>query len=166
MHMQSTTHTQSTAPIPTTALLVSSTNFNWVGLRGTLAGWPELRVIDDVQQHEPALRITTQEHPDLILLASDLATLRLVRDLHTASPSSRVVVLDQRLEPETYSQLDALGVAGFIQWKAVTPERIRLALATICEGQLYVGCKEAIHPIGCAPNRASTYNHHRGVARR
>jgi len=155
-HTQSTTHTQSTAPmLPTTALLVSSSNFNWVGLRATLADWPEVRVIDDVQQREPALRIMTQEHPDLILLASDLAGLRLVplvRDLRAASPSSRIVMLGKLLDPETHRQLTALDVAAFLQWKVVTPECLRHVLAAIRTGEVYVGCKGVIQAV-YAPER-------------
>ncbi len=113
---------------PATALLVSSTDLNWVGLRAILAGWPEVHVIDDVQQREHALPIVAREHPDLILVASDLAGLRLVplvRDLRAASPCSRIVVLGQFLEPGTYSQLDALGVAGFVQWLASSSGRLQ-----------------------------------------
>ncbi len=130
----------------TTALLVSSNNFNWVGLRAILAGWPDLRVIDDVQQREHALPIVAREHPDLILVASDLASLRLVplvRDLREASPCSRIVVLGKTLEPEAHGQLVDLDVAGFVQWKIVTPERIRLVLAAVRDSELYVGCKDA-----------------------
>jgi len=121
----------------TAALLVSSTNFNWVGLRAILAGWPEVHVIDDVQQREYAMLITAQEcsdlmlitareRSDLILVASDLAGLRLVplvRDLREASPCSRIVMLGKLLEPEAHGHLVDLDMAGFVQWKTVTPER-------------------------------------------
>ncbi len=110
---------------PATALLVSSTDLNWVGLRAILADWPEVHVIDDVQRREYAVPIAARKHPDFILVASDLAGLPLVpliRDLRAASPCSCVVVLGQSLEPETCSQLDALDVAGFIQWKTLIAE--------------------------------------------
>ncbi len=110
----------------TTALLVSSTDPNWVALRAILAGWPEVHVIDDVQQREYALAIAAREHPDLILVASDLLGVRLVplvRDLRVVSPDSQLVVFGRPLEPEVHLQLDGLDVAGFVQWKTVTPER-------------------------------------------
>jgi len=110
-----------------TALLVSPTDLNWVGLRAILAGWPEMHVIDDVQRREYALPIAAREHPDLILVASDpslgMQLVPLVRDLRAASPRSGVVVLGQLLDAEDRSQLDALGVVGFIQWKTVASER-------------------------------------------
>jgi len=127
---------------PATALLVSSTNFNWVGLRAILAGWSEVQVIDDVQRREYALAIAAREHPDLILVASDLAGVRLVpivSSLRAASPCSRIVVLGQFLEPEDRNQLDDLGVAGFIYWGAGISGHVRLALAAVWEGPLYVG---------------------------
>ncbi len=109
----------------TTALLVSSTDLNWVGLRAILADWPEVHVIDDVQQRELALPIAARERPDLILVASDLAGMRLVplvRDLRAASPDSQIVVLGKFPEPEAYGQFVDLDVAGFAQWKTATPE--------------------------------------------
>ncbi len=140
---------------PTTALLVSSDNFNWVGLRATLAGWLEMHVVDDVRQREPALRIAARDHPDLILVASDLAGLRLVplvRDLRAASPLSRIVVLGKLLDPEAHRQLDALDMAAFVQWKTVTPERLWIVLAAVRAGELYVGCKGAVQALH-APER-------------
>jgi len=85
-----------------------------------------VQVIDDVQRREYTLAIAAREQPDLILVASDLAGLRLVplvRDLRAASPCSRVVVFGKLLEPEAHGHLVDLDVAGFVQWKTVTPER-------------------------------------------
>ncbi len=130
----------------TTALLVSSTDLNWVGLRAILAGWPEVHVIDDVQRREYALPIAAREQPDLILVAVDLAgvcVVPLVRDLHAVSPCSRIVVVGKFLEPEAHNQLDDLDVAGFVQWKTVTSERIRLVLAAVRDGKMQVVSKEA-----------------------
>jgi len=123
----------------TTALLVSSTDLNWVGLRAILAGWPKVHVIDDVQQRELALPIAAREHPDLILVASDLLGVRivpLVHDLHMTSPCSRVVVLGQPLEPAAHADLKELDVTSFVQWKTVTPQRIQLILAAVRAGEL------------------------------
>jgi len=128
----------------TTALLVSSTDLNWVALRALLAGWPEVHVIDDVQRREYALAIAAREQPDLILVASDLAGMQLVplvRDLRAASSCSRTVVLGKLLAPEAHDQINDLDVACFVQWKALTPERIQVALAAVRAGELYVGCK-------------------------
>ncbi len=129
---------------PATALLVSSTDLNWVGLRATLAGWPEMHV-DDVQQRDYALAVAARERPDLILIlvASDLAGLRLVplvRDLREASLHSRVVVLGQPLDPKAHRQLDALGMAGFIHWMTVTTEALRLVIvAAVSDGKMQAG---------------------------
>jgi len=129
-----------------TALLISSTDLNWVGLRAILAGWPEVHVIDDVQRRDYALAIAVREQPDLILVASDLAAMGLVplvRDLRAASPRSRIVVVGKFLEPEAHGQLIDLDVAGFVQWKTVTSERIRLVLAAVRDGKMQVVSKEA-----------------------
>jgi len=133
---------------PATALLVSSTDLNWVGLRAILAGWPEVHVIDDVQRREHALPIAAWEHPDLVLVASDLAGMQLLplmRDLRPASPYSRGIVLGKLLEPKAHGQLVEFDVAAFVQRKTVTPSRIQLILATVCKGEMYVGvdgCRE------------------------
>ncbi len=52
---------------PTAVLLISSDNLNWVGLRATLADWPEVRVVADVQRREPAVRVAAHEQGRLIL---------------------------------------------------------------------------------------------------
>jgi len=139
----------------TTILLIPSDNFNWVGLRAILADWPEVRVVADVQRRESALRLAAHEQPDLILAASDLAGMRLVplvRDLRAASPHSRVVVFGKLLESEAHRELDKLDVAAFVQWKTATPERIRLILAAVRAGELYVGCKGVVERLR-APER-------------
>ncbi len=154
---------------PATALLVSSADLNWVGLRAILANWPEVHVIDDVQQCAYAVPIAARDHPDLILVASDLAGLRLVplvRDLRLASPCSQIVVLGKLLEPEAHRQLDDLDVACFVPWKTMTPGRIRGALAAVRAGGLYVGCKEEIYLTGRAPHATFTRDYSRRVARK
>ncbi len=155
-----------------TALLVSSTDLNWVGLRAILAGWPEVHVVDDVQQRELALPIAARDRPDIILVASDLLGMRLVplvRDLRAASPHSRIVVLGKLLEPEDCSQLDALGVASFVQWKVVTLGCIRLALTAVCESQLYMGCEGVVQQLH-SPERfcfaRDSTSHHNGPVTR
>jgi len=130
----------------TTALLVSSTDLNWVALRALLAGWPEVHVIDDVQRREYALPVAAREQPDLILIAADLAgvcVVPLVRDLRAVSPRSRIVVVGKFLEPEAHNQLDDLDVASFIQWKTVTLETLWLAIAAVRDGKMQVVGKEA-----------------------
>ncbi len=152
-----------------TALLISSTNFNWVGLRAILAGWPEVQVIDDVQRREYALPIAAREQPDLILVASDLLPgmrlVPLIRDLHMVSTCSRIVVLGKFLEPEPRLQLDGLDVDGFVQWEVVIPERIRLALAAVRAGQLYVDSAGVVQQLHSPEHRyfaSDSTSRHRG----
>jgi len=56
---------------PTTVLLVRPETFYWTRLRATLREWPDLQIVEDVQQPEPGLRLAEKEQPDLIFMTSD-----------------------------------------------------------------------------------------------
>jgi len=92
-----------------------------------------------------------REQPDLIFVASDLAgvsPVALVREVRAVSPTSQVIMIGKLLTPEEHSQLADLDLAGFLQWKCVTPERLRLVSETVRDGEVRaasVGVVRALH---------------------
>jgi len=134
-----------------TSLIIRSSTFNWVGLRATVETWPDMRIVADVQQRESAVQAATRERPDLVFVASDLAgvsPVALVRELRAVSPTSQAIMIGKLLTPEEHSQLAELDLAGFLQWKCVTPERIRLVSEAVRDGEVCaasVGVVRALH---------------------
>jgi DNA-binding NarL/FixJ family response regulator len=99
-------------------LLISSEHFNWVGLRTTVEEWPEVQIVADVQQYDPAMQVASRERPDFIFIASDLLNVPivpLVRDLRTVSPASQIIVIGKLLEAEAHKQLTDMDLVGFLQ---------------------------------------------------
>lgn len=82
-----------------------------------------------------------REHPDVIFLASDLPSIRpvpLVRDLRSASPQSRIIMIGPLLTPEEHRQLAELGLDGFFGWECITAEKIEHVIETVRSGSMRV----------------------------
>lgn len=122
-----------------TILIIRSATFNWVGLRATVESWPDMRIVDDVQQREPALQSAIREQPNFIFIASDLADVSpvaFVRELRAISPTSQVIMIGKLLEHEEHNQLAEFDLASFLQWKCVTPERLRHIVEAVRDGEV------------------------------
>ncbi len=144
-----------------TILIIRSATFNWVGLRATVESWPDMRIVDDVQQREPAVQASAREQPDLIFVASDLvgvSPVALVRELRAVSPTSQVIMIGKLLTPEEHSQLADLDLAGFLQWKCVTPERLRLVSEAVCDGEVRAASVGVVRALHLSERRRQTRN--------
>ncbi len=120
-------------------------------LRATLREWPEVHIIEDIQQPELALRIAAQEHPDLIFMASDqaeVAPVSLARDLRVASATSQIIMIGHLLKPEEHRQLAAIDLAGFLQWTCVTADRLRNVVEAVRDGEVRAASKGAVRALG------------------
>ncbi len=139
---------------PTTVLLIRPATFYWTRLRATLREWPDLQIVEDVQQPEPGLRLAEKEQPDLIFMASDqadVAPVPLARDLHAASPTSQIIMIGRLLEPEEHRQL-ANDLAGFLQWPCVTAERLRTVVEAVRDGEVWAASMGVVRVL-CEPER-------------
>ncbi len=146
---------------PQTILIIRSATFNWVGLHATVESWPGMRIIDDVQQREPAVQASAREQPDLIFVASDLvgvSPVALVRELRAVSPTSQVIMIGKLLTPEEHSQLADLDLAGFLQWKCVTPERLRLVSEAVRDGEVRAASVGVVRALHLSERRRQTRN--------
>jgi len=144
-----------------TILIIRSATFNWVGLRATVESWPDMRIVDDVQQREPAVQASAREQPDLIFVASDLvgvSPVALVRELRAVSPTSQVIMIGKLLTPEEHSQLADLDLAGFLQWKCVTPERLRLVSEAVRDGEVRAASVGVVRALHLSERRRQTRN--------
>ncbi len=135
-----------------TTLIVRSTSFNWVGLRATVESWPDMRIVADVQQRELALQVATRDQPHLVFAASDLVgvpPVAFVRELRAISSTSQIIMIGKLLEHEEHSWLTDLDLAGFLQWKCVTPERLRHIVEVVRDGEVRAastGAVRVLHP--------------------
>jgi len=107
---------------PQTLLLVSSDHPQAAALRAALTRRPVARVVGDVRGGAEALRAATRLRPDAILLVVDLPGrlyAPLARDLHVASPASRLIVVGARraLDRALLLALLDLGVSGCLAWE-------------------------------------------------
>lgn len=127
--------------LPTTVLLACPATLTWIGFRAALQGRSAIHISADVQQATCAVRDAAREHPDVIFLASDLPCIRpvpLVRDLRSASPQSRIIMIGPLLTPEEHRQLAELGLDGFFGWECITAEKIEHVIETVRSGSMRV----------------------------
>lgn len=65
--------------------------------------------------------------------------------LHTCpSPLSQIIIIGKLLEPDAYSQLADLTIAGFLQWKDLTTESLRHVIETVRTSDVRVVSKAVV----------------------
>jgi DNA-binding NarL/FixJ family response regulator len=94
-------------------LLIHTPHLHWVGLRTILLHRADVSVVGDVQQPEAARQIARTAQPTLIITPDRLVGLPVVpllRQLHTVSPSSKILVIgaEKTLDHDTLDGLRSL----------------------------------------------------------
>jgi len=147
-------------PIHSSVLLVGADHVTcqWLGLRTLLQEQPDLRVLADVTRANEALRMTTDQHPDHVLIdaaVSGMGLVPLVRQMRHKSPMSRVVVVGTRetLRRDTLAQLTEQKVRGYLLWEGLSGDTVVHCLALVREDELLVGQRAVLEELLATPER-------------
>lgn len=144
-------------PTPPTIMFLSSPHLNWIGLRVALQEWPGVRVLDDVQQATAVVPTIRKLQPNLILVDGDQAEsmglVAFVRDVHTASPTSRILVVGttERLRHATLWMLKDLGVVSYRCWDDLCQEAVPRWITTVWEDDVLVVSRAVLDEFTASP---------------
>jgi len=154
--------TEQMQPIHSSVLLVGADHVTcqWLGLRALLQEQPNLCVRADVTQASEALRMTTDQHPDHILIdaaVGGMGLVPLVRQVRRVSPPSRVVVVGTKdtLRRDTLLQLIEQGTRGYLLWEGLDGETVVRCLAVVREDNVLAGHRAVLDELLAAPERRS-----------
>lgn len=99
-----------------------------------------LNVVAVASNRTEALKVTTSEAPDLILLDLDLDGedgLTFLPELKEAAPEARVLILTGLKDPETHRRAVHLGALGVVL-KDQAAEVLIKAIEKVCEGEVWL----------------------------
>jgi len=152
--------TEQMQPIHSSVLLVGADHVTcqWLGLRALLQEQPDLCVRADVTQASEALRMTTDQHPDHILIdaaVGGMGLVPLVRQVRRVSPPSRVVVVGTKdmLRRDTLLQLIEQGTRGYLLWEGLDGETVVRCLAAVREDDVLAGHRAVLEELLATPER-------------
>ncbi len=147
-------------PTQSSVLLISADHVTcqWLGLRAFLQAEPDLCVLADIQQVTEIVRVTTNQHPDHVLIdaaVGGIGLVPLVRQVRRASPASRVVVVSTKdmLRRDTLLQLMEQGARGYLLWEGLDGKTVVHCLAAVCEDDVLAGHRAVLEELLAAPER-------------
>jgi DNA-binding NarL/FixJ family response regulator len=140
-------------------LLLRSPHLNWVGFRTTLLEYADVSLVGDVQQPEAARQIAQTARPTLIITPDSLAGLpivHLLRELHTVSPSSKIIVIgaEKTLDYTTLDGLRALPTVAYVVWEDLDRDALALCL-TVALTTNFLLVSPAVAKVVAAPIRTA-----------
>ena len=147
-------------PTPTlsTLLLIQSDHPGWRAMRVALAARSDVRVIEE--EAGAAVATTGAPHPDVIIVAADIATwplVALVDALRAIHPTSKIIVVGPHtaLLGDTLLDLEALGLPrpSCLLWEEVRPEAVLDCLPVVIDDGLLVGSPAALDILLAALDR-------------
>ena len=141
---------------PARVVILRTRHIEWDGLRSILRKWRSLQVESETIRPDTAVRAARPFRPQILLSAADVegsSAVDLVRRVVEVSPESRVMVFAEWPDPALHSQLQELGVRGYMLWADVTPLTLHHALATVMETEIVVESVAATEVLGQAPER-------------
>lgn len=140
-----------------TLLLVTSAHRGWRNLRPILDASSDVHVVGEVQHADQAVPAAATWRPAVMLVDADVAgqeLVPLIQDLHTSSPTSKIVMLGDEalLERATLMKLGPL-VAAYLMWADLRPETVPNCLALVLGNDLVIGSRavleEVLSPVEC-----------------
>ncbi len=147
-------------PIQSSVLLISADHVTcqWTGLRALLQAEPDLCVLADMQQATEIIRVVADQHPDHVVIdaaVGGIGLVPLVRQVHRASPPSRVVVVGTKdmLHRDTLLQLIEQGTRGYLLWEGLDGETVARCLAVVREDDVLAGHRAVLEELLAAPER-------------
>jgi two-component system invasion response regulator UvrY len=134
-------------------LIVDDHRMVRAGLRALLVAHVDGQILEAANGSE-ALSCLRQEQPDLVLLdlvLADIRGLSLLRQVLSACPTARVVVLSMHAEPWLVAQAMEIGAVGYLS-KGVSAEELVTATDHALAGRRYIereiAQKLALRPSG------------------
>jgi DNA-binding NarL/FixJ family response regulator len=133
-------------------------------LRPILDECPDVRVVGEVQHAEQAVLAAATWRPAAMLVDADVAgqdLLPLIHDLHTSSPTSRILMLGDEATLERATLLKfGHWVAAYLMWADLRPETVPNCLALVLGNDLVIGSRavleEVLAPVECRNHRHRT----------
>ena len=131
-----------------TVLLITSPHRGWRRLRPLLQKSPEIHVVGAVEHAAQALPEVARLQPAVLLVAADVPgrpLVALLRDLHDASPTSKIIVLgdEASLQLATLLALGRLG-AAYLMWADLRAETVPHCLPVVVEDDLVIGSRAVL----------------------
>jgi len=146
------------AKAPVNVLLVSSTDFRWIGLRVALAQSEAINVVGDARSLDQARRFASAQRPDVVLAATDIMLVplgRLLPTLQDASPNSRVVAIGMQPARGESMALVHLGLAAHVLWSDVDLDTVVLTLRLARREGIRIGSEsmltQLLQEVECFP---------------
>jgi len=129
-----------------------------MGLRALLQAEPDLCVLADIQQATEIMRVVADQHPDHVLIdaaVGGIGLVPLVRQVHRASPPSRVVVVGTKdmLHRDTLLQLIEQGTRGYLLWEGLDGKTVTRCLAAVQEDDVLAGHRAVLAELLATPER-------------
>lgn len=132
----------------TSVLLITSPDRRWEQLHAELQTPQGVQLVGYRQRAAEAVPLARLLCPDVILLTSDpvdAPLAPLTRDLHIATPSSKIVLVGaMRLDAGTLATLSELPVSGYVMWEDLTAAIVSSWVNIMGAGNLVVGSRTII----------------------
>jgi DNA-binding NarL/FixJ family response regulator len=129
-----------------TILLVGTDEPLWEDLRAVLRTRRTVRIVGDVRSAHEAESLAIGLHPDVVIVAAEIANgalAQLVDTLSAVSPGSKIIVIG---EQESFGQemlwgLKARGVTSCFAWEDLSRESVPHCLDAVLEDNIVVGSR-------------------------
>jgi DNA-binding NarL/FixJ family response regulator len=144
-------------PFPARVLVADEYDLPRAGMRGILAGTPELEVITEASDGHQVVALCRRLRPDLVVMEIQLPGLdgiSATRSIRRDSPDTQVVILTMRSDPESLRLAMEAGVSGYLL-KTDTRDAVLGALRRVLSGEMVVDhelATRALHQIVEAPS--------------
>lgn len=125
---------------PIRLLLIGAHRLLWVGVRTVLECESGITIVGEADDHNEALSLAVDTHPDLILLdldTGDASGLDLLPDLQAAAPQAHLLVLGSAHDTERHRRAVLLGARGIVRKEQASEVLVR-ALTAVHAGEVWL----------------------------
>jgi DNA-binding NarL/FixJ family response regulator len=126
-------------PSPIRVLVADDHMIVRTGIRHVLESEAEFEVVGEAASGTEALALTSQLHPDVVVLdisMPEMTGLEVAGRLRTSSPSTRVLILSMHDHAEYVLESVRAGAHGYLL-KDTAATELRDAIRAICQGESY-----------------------------
>ncbi len=153
---------------PITLVLVDDHQLILEGLKATLTGLDDVRVIGEAADGEEALQVVAKKKPNLVLMDINLPKMNGIeatRQILRRFPATKVLILSMHESVEYVRQIVGSGASGYLL-KDASRERLVDAIRKVAEGETAFSARVAKILLGEGPERSSSSASGTGKPRR